>query len=188
MRLLVLGGTRFVGRGIVDAALDAGHEVTLFHRGRTGPDAFPELEHLQGDRDGGLESLAGGDWDACVDVSGYVPRVVRQSAELLREAVGHYVFVSTISVYADLAIPRGEDGPLATLDDETEEVGEASYGALKALCERVVAEGTAIGARSCGRASSLGRTTTRGDSRGGCTARRAAACCPSRRVSPAASR
>jgi 2'-hydroxyisoflavone reductase len=140
VRLLVLGGTRFVGRGIVEAALDDGHEVTLFHRGRTNAELFPELEHLHGDRDGGLEPLAGGTWDACVDVSGYVPRVVAESARLLAGAVETYVFVSTISVFADLSVPRDEDGPLATVDDEATEDVEAAYGALKALCERVVRE------------------------------------------------
>jgi 2'-hydroxyisoflavone reductase len=140
VKVLVLGGTRFVGRGIVAAAVDAGHEVTLFHRGQTNAGLFPEQEHLHGDRDGGLEALEGRSWDACIDVSGYVPRVVRQSAELLAGAVGAYVFVSTISVFADLAVPRDEDGPLATLDGDTEEVGEGSYGALKALCERVVTD------------------------------------------------
>jgi 2'-hydroxyisoflavone reductase len=140
VRLLVLGGTRFVGRGVVTAAQDAGHELTLFHRGRTNPDLFPGVEHLHGDRDGDLAALEGRSWDACVDVSGYVPRVVRQSAAALAGAVRTYVFVSTISVYADLAVPRDEDGPLATLDADTEEVGEGSYGALKALCEGVVTE------------------------------------------------
>lgn len=142
MRLLVLGGTQFVGRALAEAALTAGHEVTLFHRGRTGAGLFPDAEHVLGDRDGGLDGLRGREWDACVDVSGYLPRLVRDSSELLRETVGHLVFVSTISVYADLAVPRDEDGPLATLADETTEeiFAGGNYGGLKVLCERAVRE------------------------------------------------
>jgi 2'-hydroxyisoflavone reductase len=141
VRLLLLGGTQFVGRTVAAAALAGGHDVTLFHRGRTGADLFPEAEHLLGDRDGGLDALRGRDWDACVDVSGYLPRLVRDSSELLRDAVSHLVFVSTISVYADLAVPRDEDGPLAALDDPTtEEIGGGTYGGLKVLCEQSVRE------------------------------------------------
>ena len=88
MRLLVLGGTKFLGRHTVALSLEQGHEVTLFTRGQTNPDLFPEAEHLRGDRDGDLGALAGREWDAVVDPSGYVPRVVRGSAELLRDAVG----------------------------------------------------------------------------------------------------
>ena len=85
MRLLVLGGTKFLGRAVVESALAGGHEVTLFNRGTTNPELFPELEKLRGDRDGGLDALRGREWDAVVDPSGYVPRVVEQSVELLRE-------------------------------------------------------------------------------------------------------
>lgn len=141
MRLLVLGGTQFVGRTLVEAALAAGHEVTLFHRGRTNPDLFGESEHLLGDRDGHLEPLAGRTWDACLDVCGYLPRVVRQSAELLRDAVGRYAFVSTISVYAGFATGPREDDALAELDDDAvEEITGETYGGLKALCERAVTD------------------------------------------------
>ncbi|HEY3543502.1 MAG TPA: NAD-dependent epimerase/dehydratase family protein [Gaiellaceae bacterium] len=136
MRLLVLGGTKFLGRHVVAHALDAGHEVTTFTRGRTNPDLFPAAEHLHGDRDGGLDALRGRDWDAVVDTSGYVPRIVRQSADLLRDAVQRYVFVSTISVYGE---PEELDDP------DTEDV-QAHYGALKRACERVVEE--AFGDRS----------------------------------------
>jgi 2'-hydroxyisoflavone reductase len=140
MRLLVLGGTKFLGRHVVDAALAAGHDVTTFTRGQTNPDLFPEAERLHGDRDGGLGALEGGRWDGVVDTSGYVPRVVRQSAELLRDAVDRYVFVSSISVYADFSGPISESTPVAELDDPaTEEVME-HYGALKAACERAVEE------------------------------------------------
>ena len=141
MRLLVLGGTKFVGRHVVEQALARGHEVTTFTRGLTNPGLFDRVAELHGDRDGGLDALADGRWDACVDTSGYYPRVVRQSAELLRDRVAHYTFVSSISVYADLSRPVSEDSPLATLADETvEEMGAEyeNYGGLKALCERVV--------------------------------------------------
>ncbi len=141
MKLLVLGGTKFVGRALVADALAEEHEVTLFHRGQTNDDLFPDAEHVHGDRDGRLDSLAGRRFEACIDVSGYLPRVVRQSAEVLHDQVGTYVFVSSVSVYADLSVPGDEQGPLATLDDEaTEEITDETYGGLKALCERVVAD------------------------------------------------
>src|SRR5919198_1834923 len=116
MRLLVLGGTLFLGRHVVEAASARGHDVTLFNRGRTNPALFPEAEHLRGDRDGDLTALAGRDWDAVVDPSGYVPRVVRASADLLAPAVGHCTFVSSISVYRDFREAGiAEDYPLAEL-------------------------------------------------------------------------
>lgn len=140
MRLLVLGGTKFLGRHVVEAALARGNEVTIFTRGQTNPDLFPEVERLRGDRDGDLDALAGRKWDAVIDPSCYVPRVARQSAELLRDAVGRYVFVSTVSVYGDFSKPIDESTPLAELEDPaTEEVME-HYGALKAACERVFDE------------------------------------------------
>jgi 2'-hydroxyisoflavone reductase len=140
VRLLVLGGTKFLGRHAVDAALADGHDVTIFTRGQTNAELFPEVEHLLGDRDGKLDALAGRRWDGVVDTSGYVPRVVRQSAELLRDAVGRYVFVSSISVYDDFSEPIDESSPVAQLEDPaTEEIMEA-YGALKAACEDVVEE------------------------------------------------
>jgi 2'-hydroxyisoflavone reductase len=140
VRLLLLGGTKFLGRHAVDAALAAGHEVTTFTRGRTNPGLFPEVEHLRGDRDGDLEALRGRAWDGAIDTSGYVPRIVRQSAELLRDAVERYVFVSSISAYGDFSVPIDEATPVAELDDPgTEDVAE-HYGALKAACEGVVEE------------------------------------------------
>ena len=96
MRLLVLGGTKFLGRAAVEAALARGHEVTLFNRGETNPELFPEAEKLRGDRDGRpLERSKGREWDAVLDPSGYVPRLVRASAEALAGSVGHYLFVSS---------------------------------------------------------------------------------------------
>jgi 2'-hydroxyisoflavone reductase len=140
MKLLVLGGTKFLGRHAVDAALAGGHDVTVFTRGRTNPELFPEAERLQGDRDGGLDALTRGKWDGVVDTSGYVPRIVQQSAELLRDRVGRYAFVSSISVYADFSEPVGDATPVAELDDPASEDVDAHYGALKAACERVVEE------------------------------------------------
>jgi len=138
MKLLVLGGTKFLGRHAVDAALAGGHEVTIFTRGQTNPELFPEVERLQGNRDGDLDALRVGSWDGVVDTSGYVPRIVRQSAELLHDRVGRYVFVSSISVYDDFSAPPSEASPVAKLEDPaTEEVME-HYGALKAACEQVV--------------------------------------------------
>src|SRR6185369_9678425 len=106
MRLLVLGGTRFLGRHVVDAALGRGHEVTVFNRSRNNGGLPPDVETLVGDRDGGLSPLKGRRWDAVVDTSGYVPRVVRDSARLLTDAAEHYVFVSSLSVYSSFEAPN----------------------------------------------------------------------------------
>jgi 2'-hydroxyisoflavone reductase len=143
VRLLVLGGTVFLGRAVVEAALARGDEVTLFTRGRTNPGLHSEVERLQGDREAGdLSALEGREWDAVVDTSGYVPRVVRQSAELLAGSVGHYVFVSSISVYRPGMTPGfDEEWPLVELEDPAvEEIRGDTYGGLKALCERAVEE------------------------------------------------
>jgi 2'-hydroxyisoflavone reductase len=143
VRLLVLGGTKFLGRAIVEAALARGHEVTLFNRGETNPELFPETEKLRGDRTSDLSALDGREWDAAVDVAGYIPGVVRRSAEALRDSVGRYLFVSTVSVYAGFAEGPNEESPRAELGDQP--VDELlpeyeNYGALKALCEDVVSE------------------------------------------------
>jgi 2'-hydroxyisoflavone reductase len=140
MKLLVLGGTKFLGRHAVDAALAGGHDVTIFTRGQTNPELFPEVEHLQGNRDGDLDALRSGSWDGVVDTSGYVPRIVRQSAELLHDRVGRYVFVSSISVYNDFSAPITEASRVAKLEDPASEEIEEHYGALKAACEGVVEE------------------------------------------------
>ena len=142
MKILTLGGTQFVGRHLTEAALARGHEVTLFHRGQHGTGLFPDVEKLRGDRDGGLDALRGRTWDVVLDTCGYVPRVVGQSAALLSESVGHYVFVSSVSIYRDFALSGiDETYPVATMPDETvEEVTGETYGPLKVLCERVVAE------------------------------------------------
>lgn len=138
MKLLLLGGPRFLGRAVIEAALERGHEVTLFNRGTTGAGLYPDVERIVGDRDGDLDNLRGRVWDAVVDTSGYVPRVVGASARLLADAVGHYVFVSSISVYASLAEPADEGSPLAELSTPGSEDVSTDYGALKALCEREV--------------------------------------------------
>jgi len=141
MRLLVLGGTKFLGRTVVEAGLARGHEVTLFNRGLTNAELFPEVEKLRGDRDGDLAALEGREWDAVIDPSGYVPRLVRDSAELLRGSVGHYLFVSSGSVYAEPYHPGfDESAPTEELTEPESEDVLAHYGALKAACERVVAE------------------------------------------------
>jgi 2'-hydroxyisoflavone reductase len=136
MRLLVLGGTVFLGRHVVEAALARAHDVTLFHRGRNARGLFPQATELLGDRDGGLAPLAQGEWDAAIDTSGFVPRIVRASAELLADRVGHYTFVSSGSAYADHSrAGMSEDAPLAELDEPGSEDVERHYGALKALAE-----------------------------------------------------
>jgi 2'-hydroxyisoflavone reductase len=130
----------FVGRHLVEAALDRGDEVTLFNRGRTNPELFPDVEQVRGDRETGLAAVAGRRWDAVLDPSGYVPRVVRVSVEELAGATEHYTFVSSVSAYRDFTtLAIAEDYPLAELAEESEDVS-AHYGALKAACEAVVAE------------------------------------------------
>jgi 2'-hydroxyisoflavone reductase len=141
MKLLLIGGTRFLGRAIVNQALAAGHEVTLFNRGQSNPDLYAdEVETLIGDRDGGLDVLDGRSWDAVIDTCGYFPRLVRDSARFLADAVNQYVFISSISVYpfAALRVPGVDEATaVGTLEDETvEEITEETYGPLKALCEQ----------------------------------------------------
>ncbi|MCL6452412.1 MAG: NAD-dependent epimerase/dehydratase family protein [Alicyclobacillus sp.] len=141
MKLLILGGTKFLGRFLAEEALRRGHAVTLFHRGRTNPGLFPEAEEILGDRDGGVDALAGGAWDAVMDTSGYLPRVVAQSVERLRTAVPRYAFISSISVYPDFPYDGLDEtyrvDSLPPEDADSEDVGRY-YGALKARCEQVV--------------------------------------------------
>ena len=142
MKILIIGGTVFLGRHLVDAALAGGHELTLFNRGQHNPDLYPEIEKRRGDRTSDLSALEGRTWDAVIDTCGYVPRVVRMSVDLLADAVQHYTFVSTLSVFPDLSTPGlDESAPVRTLEDETtEEITGETYGPLKALCEKVVLE------------------------------------------------
>ena len=139
LRILVLGGTGFIGPHQVRYALDRGHTVTLFNRGRTNSHLFPGVEKLVGDRDGGLDPLRGRQWDVVLDNSGYEPRIVRDSARLLADAVGQYLFVSTQSVYADRSIIDQDETGAVGMADRPEEEWEG-YGPLKALCEREVQE------------------------------------------------
>jgi 2'-hydroxyisoflavone reductase len=138
MRLLVLGGTSFVGRHLVENALAHGHQVTLFHRGRTNPTLFPQAEHRHGDRSpGDYAALAEGTWDATVDVCAYVPRHVEQALGALAGRQGHYVLVSSISAYDHRVATRFEDSPrYPPPDPQTETVDGDTYGPLKAACER----------------------------------------------------
>lgn len=137
-KMLILGGTRFLGPHLVNTALESGWEVTLFNRGKSAPKMFSKLETLIGDRKDNLTALEGRKWDVVIDTSGYVPGHVKASAELLAENVGHYVFISTVSVYDDKeGLPLSEESPLGVLEDETtEEVTGKTYGPLKALCEQ----------------------------------------------------
>lgn len=144
LRILFIGGTGFIGPHMVRRAMARGHTVTLFNRGRTNTHLFPEVEKLVGDRDGGLGVLEGGEWDAVIDTSGYVPRVVRDSAELLQDSVHRYLFVSTGDAYADFEkVGLDEDYTLDELENPTPQDLEnpgAHYGPLKVLCERAVME------------------------------------------------
>lgn len=148
MKLLILGGTRFLGRFLAEAAIEDGHEVTLFNRGKSDPELFPEVEKLIGDRDGNLEALKGRSWDAVIDTSGYLPWVVRESLDSLRDAAGHYTFISSVSVYDELEEPGVDEnhsygkltaGQIEELKrmEATQAIGE-HYGELKYLCEKEV--------------------------------------------------
>ena len=140
MDLLVLGGSRFLGRHLVEEAIGRGHRVTLFNRGESNPGLFPEVEELWGERGGDLSPLRGRRWDAAIDTSGYLPREVRRSAEILADSVGHYTFVSSISVYESFG-QTGIDEDAPVLEPPNPEPGEMSwelYGGLKVGCERAV--------------------------------------------------
>lgn len=137
MRLLLFGGTGFLGRHLVQAALEHQHTVTLFNRGQTHPELFPHVEQLHGDRKSDLQVLQGRTWDAVIDSNGQIPRQVRESASVLTESTQHYTFISTTSVYADYTVaPIDERSPISKLEDPTsEDRTPGDYGARKALCE-----------------------------------------------------
>ncbi|MBK8617488.1 MAG: SDR family oxidoreductase [Anaerolineales bacterium] len=139
MKILIIGGTRFVGRHLVNAARARGHEVTLFNRGQSNPNFFGQVEKIRGDRERDLDQLTG-TWDAVIDTCGYFPRIVRLSAEALRDKVERYVFISSISVYSDFSkIGINESDPVGKIEDESiEDIGGGAYGPLKALCEKTV--------------------------------------------------
>lgn len=136
MRFLVVGGTLFLGRAIVERAIEQGHEVTLFNRGKTNPGLFPDVEHIAGDRDGDLSALADLHSDVVVDTSAYFPRQIRAMTATLGDRFDRYVLVSSASVYADQSVPGADEGGAVEVIDDpnTEELG-ANYGPLKALCE-----------------------------------------------------
>ncbi|MBV8160970.1 MAG: NAD-dependent epimerase/dehydratase family protein [Acidimicrobiia bacterium] len=136
--ILVLGGTRFLGRAVVEAALAEDLTVTLFNRGITAPDLFPEATHLSGDRLNDVSALTDGTWDIVIDVAAYEPKAAQLSVEALRDRVGRYVFISTVSVYADHSICQVEG---AALDADP-----SSYGGKKAKCEAIVAHAFGDGA------------------------------------------
>jgi len=150
MKLLIIGGTRFLGRHLVTAALARGHEITLFNRGNYSTPSV--VETIEGDRHTELNKLKGRQWDAVVDTSGHLPRAVRAAAEILSDSVNRYVFISSQNAYADVSVPDiTENHPLGTLTDEQlnqanaiDTKGQPSYGALygglKALCERAAEE------------------------------------------------
>jgi 2'-hydroxyisoflavone reductase len=137
LRILILGGTRFLGVHQVEYALERGHAVTLFNRGRTNPELFPNVEKLVGDRNDDLAALEGGEWDVVIDNSSSIPRWVRQSAQLLQGSARQYIFTSSISAFADFSTAgMDETAPVGTLEDPTiEEITGETYGPLKALCE-----------------------------------------------------
>jgi 2'-hydroxyisoflavone reductase len=141
MRILILGGSKFLGRALTEGAVNRGHTLTLFNRGLTNPELFPEVERLRGDREGDLAALHGHVWDVVVDTSGNVPSVVTSSAELLSEVAGYYLFVSSRSVCAPpYRIGFDESAPTVNPDNVIHEDPGQRYGALKLLCERVVAK------------------------------------------------
>jgi 2'-hydroxyisoflavone reductase len=139
LNILILGGTRFIGLHMTALALERGHKLTFFNRGKTHTDRYPEIERIQGDRNGQIDGLKDRKWDVVIDNSGYVTRHVRASAELLAPNVRQYVFTSSISVYPNFAEPRDEKSPVGKLQDESvEKVDGDTYGPLKALCEQAV--------------------------------------------------
>jgi len=140
LKVLVLGGTAFLGRHYVEAALEQGHEVTLFNRGQTNPELFPEVERLRGDRNQDLSALRGREWDAVFDPSAFVPRHVRTVLNELGGRIGHYTFISSGSVYPLQQEDKSETAPVIQLDDPSTEAVTENYGGLKALCEGAAGE------------------------------------------------
>jgi nucleoside-diphosphate-sugar epimerase len=143
LAILILGGTGFIGPHEINYARSRGHKITLFNRGKTAPGMFPDVETLIGDRDDQLDSLKGRDWDAVIDNSGFYPRHARLSAELLHGHVDQYMFVSSISAYADSLTLEDDEfsGAYAVMNDprdESEPIYGPSYGPRKALCEQEV--------------------------------------------------
>ena len=145
LSILILGGTGFIGPHMVNQCLARGHQVTLFNRGKRNTHLFPDLETIVGNRDPkvdeGLNGLTGRKWDMVIDNSGYIPRHVDASAEKLKDACDHYLFISTVAVYSDFSIlDADETAPLKMIDDPTIEDARKYYGELKVLCEKAVQE------------------------------------------------
>jgi 2'-hydroxyisoflavone reductase len=142
LKVLILGGTGLIGPHLVRELSARGHQLTLLNRGKRNPGMFPNIETLLGDRNGPLDVLQGREWDVVVDNSGYLPAQVKQSTQVLKDRVRHYIYVSSISAYVDLTPPGiDEDYPLAQLKDpNVTEITNDTYGGLKAACERLVEE------------------------------------------------
>jgi 2'-hydroxyisoflavone reductase len=142
LRILVIGGTRFIGRHLVEHALTAGHSVTLLHRGQSAHDLFPDAEHRIGDRDDDLALLAAGEWDVTIDMCAYFPRQVHALADALDGRGGRYTLISSVSVYqSPLPTNFAETAPLIELSGPVPtEVTANTYGGLKVLCERAALE------------------------------------------------
>ncbi|HEX7707617.1 MAG TPA: NAD-dependent epimerase/dehydratase family protein [Thermoanaerobaculia bacterium] len=138
LRILILGGTGFIGPNQVRYAVARGHKVTVFNRGKTNPDLFPEVEHLEGDRNNDLKALEGRTWDAVIDNPATLPRWVRDAGAVLKGSVGHYLYISSLSAYADNSQPgMDETAPTAKLEDPTiETINGQTFGGLKALSEQ----------------------------------------------------
>src|SRR5215471_15478765 len=136
VKLLVIGGTRFVGRAFVELAVRHGHDVVVFHRSVSEPEDFPSVEHVHGDRDGQLGLLRGRSWDAVLDTCAYIPRAVREASAVLRDVAGHYTLVSTLSVHPD-DMPAGSTERAAIHQHpfpQTDTVTDETYGPHKVAC------------------------------------------------------
>lgn len=149
LRVLILGGTGFIGPHFVHALTGAGHTVTLFNRGKRDPEAKQGVEQLLGDRNGDLTSLAGRDWDVVIDNSGYTPGQVELSTSQLRKHAKYYLFISSIAVYDDFQNPPIDEShqlaPIGTM--ATDKLEGDNYGPLKVLCEALVEK--AYGKQAC---------------------------------------
>jgi 2'-hydroxyisoflavone reductase len=149
MKVLLLGGSRFVGWHIAAALLKAGHELTLFNRGQTRSGEHDDrVRVIRGDRRVSLDALKGERFDCVIDACGYIPSEVKRSTEALEHSVERYIYVSTISVYADFSKPNSEDAPMGSIEDrDTEVIDARTYGPLKAFCEAELLK--VFGQRAC---------------------------------------
>lgn len=151
---LIIGGTKFLGRHLVDSILARGEEVVLFNRGKHPADNMPDVEMVHGDRNRHLDKLKGRKWKAVIDTCGYLPQTVIESARTLGDSAERYIFISSMSAYADASRPDFDEAiPLAELDFEQQERAYAVnpsgnitagslgdlYGGLKAQCEQAIA-------------------------------------------------